>query len=48
MCGIYLSTNKFYSSLEKVNIAKKSLKDRGPMTLILLILKMTSQCCILD
>lgn len=30
MCGIYLSTNEIFSSLEKVNIAKKSLNNRGP------------------
>ena len=30
MCGIFLSSSETYSSLEKINIAKKSLYNRGP------------------
>ena len=39
MCGIYLSSNEKYSSKEKIEIVKKSLKNRGPDEVNLINLK---------
>ena len=30
MCGIFLSSSSKYSTLEKIKVAKKSLRNRGP------------------